>query len=54
MVQEALQRHFQGVAFRERDAGPDIDREMSDQGFNNQIGVDLDTGTRSPLTNVAR
>ena len=45
VMQEALQRHFQGVAFRERNAGTKIDSDMSDQGFNNQIGVDLDTGT---------
>ena len=44
VMQEALQRHFQGVNFRERNAGLEIDREMSDQGFNNQIGVDLETG----------
>lgn len=44
MIQEALQRHFQGVKFRERNAGFQIDREMTDKGFNNQIGVDLETG----------
>jgi len=43
-IQEALQRHFQGVKFRERNAGFQIDREMSDEGFNNEIGVDLNTG----------
>ncbi|XP_071514499.1 glycogen debranching enzyme isoform X2 [Panulirus ornatus] len=44
VIQEALQCHFQGVKFRERNAGFQIDREMSDEGFNNQIGVDLETG----------
>lgn len=43
-MQEALQRHFQGVSFRERNAGFMIDREMKDEGFYNHIGVDLDTG----------
>ncbi|XP_037086526.1 glycogen debranching enzyme-like isoform X1 [Pollicipes pollicipes] len=44
VIQEALQRHFEGLSFRERNAGPQIDRDMSDQGFNNQIGVDMETG----------
>lgn len=44
VMQEALQRHFQGVEFRERNAGFAIDREMKDEGFNNRIGVDLETG----------
>ncbi|KAK4310829.1 hypothetical protein Pmani_017632 [Petrolisthes manimaculis] len=44
VIQESLQRHFQGVSFRERNAGHQIDREMCDQGFNNRIGVDLETG----------
>ena len=44
-MQEALQRHFQGVKFRERNAGLKIDSEMNDQGFNNEIGIDFDTGT---------
>ncbi len=38
-MQEAMQHHFQGL--RERDAGWDIDREMTDEGFYNRIGVDL-------------
>ncbi|XP_050699326.1 glycogen debranching enzyme-like isoform X6 [Eriocheir sinensis] len=44
VIQEALQRHFQGVRFRERNAGFQIDRQMTDDGFNNNVGVDLDTG----------
>lgn len=44
MVQEALQRHFQGVSFKERNAGFNIDREMKEEGFYNHIGVDPDTG----------
>ncbi|KAK8737367.1 hypothetical protein OTU49_004452 [Cherax quadricarinatus] len=44
VIQEALQRHFQGVEFRERNAGFQIDRQMSNEGFNNRIGVDWETG----------
>ena len=43
-MQEALQRHFQGVTFRERNAGIKIDSEMKEEGFTNRIGVDLATG----------
>ena len=43
-MQEALTRHFQGTAFRERNAGLAIDDQMTQQGFDNVIGVDLDTG----------
>uniref|UniRef100_A0A336MYR3 Glycogen debranching enzyme n=1 Tax=Culicoides sonorensis TaxID=179676 RepID=A0A336MYR3_CULSO len=43
-IQEALTKHFQGLAFRERNAGTLIDAHMKDEGFNNKIGVDLDTG----------
>ncbi|XP_059049795.1 glycogen debranching enzyme [Achroia grisella] len=44
VVQEALQVHFQGLVFRERNAGRKIDAHMSDKGFNVQIGVDPETG----------
>lgn len=47
VIQEALQRHFQGVRFRERNAGFQIDRQMTDDGFNNNVGVDLETGEQS-------
>ena len=49
-MQEALQRHFQGVVFRERNAGIKIDSEMKEEGFNNRIGVDLATGKPSNWT----
>ena len=44
VVLEALQTHFQGLKFRERNAGTRIDEHMRDEGFNNEIGVDLETG----------
>ncbi|GFU16736.1 glycogen debranching enzyme [Nephila pilipes] len=44
IIHEALQRHFQGLKFRERNAGRQLDEQMSDAGFNNEIGVDLETG----------
>ncbi len=44
LVQEALQVHVTGLKFRERNAGRRIDEHMHDDGFNNEIGVDLETG----------
>merc|ERR1719239_1765379 len=44
VIQEAMSRHFQGVRFRERNAGIKIDEQMQDFGFNNEIGVSLVTG----------
>ena len=31
-MQEALERHAHGISYRERNAGPDIDRDMSNEG----------------------
>lgn len=36
--------HFQGLVFRERNAGQEIDAHMVDKGFNNQIGIHPTTG----------
>lgn len=47
VIQEALNVHFQGLHFRERNAGHNIDAHMTDKGFNNEIGVDLETGEYS-------
>ncbi|KAM8930067.1 glycogen debranching enzyme isoform 1-T1 [Pelodytes ibericus] len=44
VIQEALQRHARGISFRERNAGPQIDRNMRDEGFNINAGVDPVTG----------
>lgn len=44
VMQEALQVHFQGLKYRERNAGRDIDAHMTDNGFNNQIGIHPETG----------
>eukprot|EP00092_Neocalanus_flemingeri_P012105 GFUD01013053.1.p1 GENE.GFUD01013053.1~~GFUD01013053.1.p1 ORF type:complete len:1475 (+),score=544.67 GFUD01013053.1:73-4497(+) len=44
VVSEALAVHATGLQFRERNAGVKIDEHMKDEGFNNQIGVDKETG----------
>ncbi|KAG5998640.1 hypothetical protein E4U52_006436 [Claviceps spartinae] len=44
VIQEALQRHASGMEFREANAGPQIDSQMKDEGFNQRIYVDWDTG----------
>ncbi|CAN9502909.1 unnamed protein product [Ophioblennius macclurei] len=44
VIQEALQRQLEGISFRERNAGPQIDRNMRDEGFNVASKVDPATG----------
>ncbi|MCJ8740307.1 hypothetical protein PDJAM_G00057350 [Pangasius djambal] len=44
VIHEALQHHMQGIEFRERNAGPQIDRNMRDEGFNIVAKVKPDTG----------
>ncbi|VDC00989.1 unnamed protein product [Peniophora sp. CBMAI 1063] len=44
IVQEVLQRHAEGIHFREHNAGPAIDGQMRDEGFNIDIEVDWETG----------
>lgn len=44
IIQEILQRHASGIFFREYNAGPNLDGQMSDEGFNIEIHVDWKTG----------
>ncbi|KAM5256191.1 glycogen debranching enzyme isoform 3-T3 [Ctenodactylus gundi] len=44
VIQEAMQRHMQGIQFRERNAGPQIDRNMKDEGFTITAGINEETG----------
>lgn len=44
VMQEALSVVYQGLVYRERNAGPKIDEHMVDDGFNNQIGIHPETG----------
>ena len=44
IINEALTVHLKGLKFRERNAGRKIDEHMTENGFNNQIGVDPNTG----------
>ncbi|KAF8957455.1 glucanotransferase domain of glycogen debranching enzyme-domain-containing protein [Flammula alnicola] len=44
IVQEILQRHAEGIHFREYNAGPNLDMQMKDEGFDIDIGVDWETG----------
>jgi glycogen debranching enzyme len=44
IVQEILQRHASGISFREYNAGPNLDMQMSDAGFQIDIKVDWNTG----------
>lgn len=44
IVQEIMERHANGIHFRERNAGSHIDSSMSDRGFNIDIELDMETG----------
>ncbi|KAI3619877.1 glycogen debranching enzyme [Moniliophthora roreri] len=44
IIQEILQRHANGIHFREYNAGPNLDMQMKDEGFNIDIDVDWKTG----------
>ncbi|KAG8884358.1 hypothetical protein FRB98_002437 [Tulasnella sp. 332] len=44
VIQEILQRHASGIHFREYNAGPNLDMQMSEAGFNIDIDVDWKTG----------
>ncbi|KAH3671298.1 hypothetical protein OGAPHI_000521 [Ogataea philodendri] len=44
IIYEILSRHAGGLDFREANAGPQIDSQMKDEGFNISISVDWNTG----------
>lgn len=44
IIQEILQRHATGISFREYNAGPNLDMQMSSEGFQIDIKVDWETG----------
>lgn len=44
LIQEILQRHYNEINFRERDAGPSLDAHMSSDGFDVTAGISKDTG----------
>ncbi|KAK7204849.1 glucanotransferase domain of glycogen debranching enzyme-domain-containing protein [Myxozyma melibiosi] len=44
IIQEILQRHAEGLHFREHNAGPQLDMQMKDEGFNIDVEVDWETG----------
>ncbi|QRV74089.1 4-alpha-glucanotransferase [Ceratobasidium sp. AG-Ba] len=44
IIQEIVERHAQGISFREYNAGPNLDMQMSDEGFNIDVKVDWETG----------
>lgn len=44
IIQEILQRHAAGIHFREYNAGPNLDMQMREEGFNIDIEVDWKTG----------
>lgn len=41
---EILARHAKGIEFREANAGPALDSQMRDEGFNQKISVDWNSG----------
>ncbi|PGH12691.1 glycogen debranching enzyme [Polytolypa hystricis UAMH7299] len=44
VIQEVLQRHASGLSFKEYNAGPDLDRQMTKEGFQIDVRVDWETG----------
>ncbi|KAI8992417.1 glycogen debranching enzyme [Pilobolus umbonatus] len=44
VIQEIMERHASGIHFREYNAGPNIDSQMTDKGFNIDIDVDWSSG----------
>ncbi|KAI9749966.1 MAG: hypothetical protein M4579_006664 [Chaenotheca gracillima] len=44
IIQEAMQRHASGISFREANAGPGLDMQMTPEGFDIDVHVDWETG----------
>lgn len=44
ILYEILTRHAKGISYREANAGPNLDSQMTDQGFNVSVGIDWETG----------
>lgn len=44
LIQDIVQGHARGIHFREHNAGPKLDSQMRDEGFNLDIEVDWKTG----------
>jgi glycogen debranching enzyme len=44
IIQEILQKHAKGIKFREYNAGPNLDMQMNERGFDIEVKVDWKTG----------
>ncbi|KAI0461248.1 hypothetical protein LJB42_001266 [Komagataella kurtzmanii] len=44
LLYEILSRHASGISYREANAGPNLDSQMSDEGFNVRVTVDWNNG----------
>lgn len=44
IIYEILARHAKGIKYREANAGPNLDSQMKDNGFNVEAGIDWETG----------
>ena len=44
IINEIIQKHVNGIHFREWNAGHQIDSHMTDNGFNVDINFDYNTG----------
>ncbi|KAK6459322.1 glycogen debranching enzyme [Scheffersomyces xylosifermentans] len=44
VIYEILSRHAKGIKYREANAGPNLDSQMKDEGFNVEVNIDWSTG----------
>lgn len=44
IIYEILSRHAKGIKYREANAGPNLDSQMQDEGFNVEVYIDWNTG----------